>query len=127
MYNQKVVEHFTNPRNIGEMNDAHGIGSYGDPDCGDYLKIYIKVNRDTIIDIKFKIFGCSTLIATTSVLTEMVKGKSLQEIKGIAGDDIVDELGGLPEDKTHCAKLSVTAFYFALQDYKKRKNLGWAR
>ena len=127
MYTQKAQEHFINPRNVGDIPDASGVGTHGDPDCGDYLEIYIKVNRDTITDIKFKIFGCSTLIATTSILTEMVKGKGLQEIKGISGEDIVNALGGLPEDKTHCARLSVSAFYFALKDYQKRKSLGWAR
>ncbi len=127
MYNQKVVEHFTNPRNIGEIPDANGVGTYGDPDCGDHLKIFIKVNRDIITEVKFKIFGCSTLIATTSMLTEMAQGKRLQEAKEISGEDIVNELGGLPQDKAHCARLSVSAFYFALQDYQKRKSLGWAR
>ncbi len=127
MDNEKVIDHFTNPRNIGDIPDAHGVGTYGDDGCGDYLKIYIKVNRNKIIDIKFKIFGCSTLIATTSMLTEMVEGKTLEEVKGISEDDIVQSLGGLPEEKTHCAKYSIMAFYYALQDYDKRKKLGWAR
>lgn len=127
MDNPSIRDHFTNPRNVGEIPGADGIGTYGDPDCGDYLVIYLKVNRGNIVDIKYKIFGCSTLIALTSMLTEMVKGKVLEEVRGITGDDILEALGGVPEDKTHCARLCLTAFYLALQDYKKKKRLGWAR
>lgn len=127
MDNEKVVDHFTSPRNIGDLPDAHGVGTHGDAACGDYLVIYIKVTRDIISDIKFKIYGCSTLIATTSMLTEMVKGKTSKEAALITGEDVVDALGGLPKDKTHCANLSITALHLTLQDYKKRKKLGWAR
>ncbi len=127
MDNEKVKDHFTNPRNIGDLPDAHGVGTHGDEGCGDYLVMYIKVNRDRIVDIKFKIYGCSTLIATTSMLTEMAKGKTLREAARITGEDVVNALGGLPKDKTHCANLSITALHMTLQDYKKRKSLGWAR
>ncbi len=127
MYNEKVMDHFTNPRNIGYIHDAHGVGDYGDPDCGDQIIIYLQVNRGVIKDIKFKIFGCSTLIATTSMLTEMVMGKPLEEARKITGSDIVQALEGLPEDKAHCAKLSITALHYALRDYEKKKSLGWAR
>ncbi|UNC92998.1 iron-sulfur cluster assembly scaffold protein [Candidatus Contubernalis alkaliaceticus] len=127
MENQLVVDHFTNPRNIGDLPDAHGIGTYGAPDCGDYLVIYIKVNREKISDIKYKIYGCSTLIATTSMMTEMAKGKTIQEARLITGEDVVKALGGLPEDKTHCANLSITALHFTFQDFNKRKSLGWTR
>ncbi|MPN33213.1 Iron-sulfur cluster assembly scaffold protein IscU [bioreactor metagenome] len=116
-FNDKVIEHFTNPRNTGVMEDADAEGTCGDPGCGDYLIIYIKVKDQIITDISFLVFGCVAAIATSSVTTELAKGKSLEEAATITDTDIVAALGGLPENKLHCSVLGATALQNAIKNY----------
>jgi nitrogen fixation NifU-like protein len=120
MYTEKVKEHFFHPRNVGEIKDADGIGKVGNPTCGDIMAIYIKVKDDKIIDIKFKTFGCTAAIATSSVLTEMAKGKKLEEALKITRDDVAKELGGLPAIKMHCSNLAADALREAIKDYRSK-------
>ncbi|ADL07892.1 Fe-S cluster assembly scaffold protein NifU [Thermosediminibacter oceani] len=121
MYNEKVMDHFTNPRNVGEIPDADGIGEVGNPVCGDMMKIYIKVKDDVIEDIKFKTFGCGAAIATSSMVTEMVKGKTIEEALKVSNKAVADALGGLPPVKMHCSNLAADALHAAIEDYKKKK------
>lgn len=121
MYNEKVMDHFQNPRNVGEIEDADGMGQVGNPQCGDIMKIYIKVKDDVIEDIKFKTFGCAAAIATSSIITEMVKGKTIDEALKIKNLDVAKELGGLPPVKLHCSNLAADALQEAIKDYKKKK------
>ncbi|MDR2074170.1 MAG: Fe-S cluster assembly scaffold protein NifU [Oscillospiraceae bacterium] len=120
-YTREVMDHFLNPRNSGEIEDADGIGEVGNPRCGDVMKIYIKVESGRISDIKFKTFGCAAAIATSSVATEMVKGKSLEEALKLNNRDVVSALGGLPDIKLHCSLLAEQAFKSAVFDYYKRR------
>lgn len=120
MYNDKVIDHFTNPRNVGEIPDADGIGDVGNAVCGDTTKITIKVEDNRIKDIKFKTFGCGAAIATSSMLTEMVKGMTLEEAAKITDVDIANELGGIPEHKMHCSNMAADALRTAIEDYKKK-------
>ncbi len=120
MYNEKVMDHFQNPRNVGEMNSPSGVGEVGNMKCGDIMKIYIKVKDDVIEDIKFLTFGCGAAIASSSVLTEMVKGKTLQEAEAITNQHVADELEGLPPAKLHCSNLAADALHNAIEDYKSR-------
>ena len=120
-YTEKVKEHFFHPRNVGEIKNADGIGKVGNPTCGDVMAIYIKVKDDRIVDIKFKTFGCTAAIATSSVLTEMAKGKTLDEAIKITRDDVANELGGLPAIKLHCSNLAADALREAIKDYKSKK------
>jgi nitrogen fixation protein NifU and related proteins len=120
MYTDKLMDHFQNPRNVGTLRGADGIGVIGDPDCGDYLRIYIKVSEDCLKEIKFEVFGCPAAIATTSVLTEVAKGKKIAEVFKITDQDIADALGGLPDAKMHCSNLGTVALYFAIMDYFSR-------
>lgn len=120
MYTDKVIEHFLNPRNVGRIADPDGVGTLGDPSCGDYLRIYIKVNDNRIVDIKFEIFGCPAAIATSSVLTELAKGKTLEEALEITDLEIVRALGGLPDPKIHCSNLGAAALHRAILDYSVR-------
>jgi nitrogen fixation NifU-like protein len=122
MYSEKVLEHFRNPRNVGEIEDADGVGTVGNPVCGDMMSIYIKVKDDKIDDIKFRTFGCGAAIATTSMTTELAKGKTLDEAMGITKQDVSDELGGLPPVKMHCSNLAADALHEAIEDYKGKKN-----
>ncbi len=117
MYKEKVFEHFTSPRNVGHLENADGTGTVGDPSCGDYLRIYIKVKYHRIVDIKFEIMGCPAAIATSSILTEMVKGMSLDEAWMISDEDVLSALGGLPEHKEHCSNLSTGALKEAINNY----------
>lgn len=117
VYNDTVFDHFMNPRNAGVLNDADGIGVCGDPGCGDFLNIYIKVADGSIKDINFLVFGCAAAIATSSMTTELAKGKSLEEAIKITEDDIIEALGGLPEHKKHCSNLGVKALRNAIEDY----------
>jgi nitrogen fixation NifU-like protein len=116
-----------NPRNVGEIQDADGIGTVGNPKCGDIMKLYIKVeNKDDkkiIVDAKFKTFGCGAAIATSSVLTEKIKGKDIDEVLKLTNKDIMDELGGLPPVKIHCSCLAEQALHAAIFDYAKKNNL----
>lgn len=118
MYTEKVMDHFTNPRNVGEINDADGIGEVGNAKCGDIMRIYLKVNDDGIIeDVKFKTFGCGAAIATSSMVTELVKGKTLKEALEISNKAVAEALGGLPPAKMHCSNLAADALHEAIKDY----------
>jgi nitrogen fixation NifU-like protein len=121
LYSEKVLEHFRNPRNVGEIEDADGVGTVGNPVCGDLMTIYIKVNDDRIEDIKFKTFGCGAAIATTSMTTEMAKGKTLDEAMKITRQDVAEELGGLPPIKMHCSNLAADALHEAIKDYRRKR------
>lgn len=119
-YSMKVIEHFMSPRNVGSMKDPDGVGQYGDLKCGDSLTIYIKV-KDNIIDkISFLVFGCTAAIATSSMVTEMAKGKTLDEAKAITEKQLIDALDGLPDSKLHCSVLGVKALRAAVLDYEEK-------
>jgi nitrogen fixation NifU-like protein len=120
MYSEKVMDHFSNPRNVGEIEDANGIGTEGNPVCGDLMTIYIKVKDNVIEDIKFKTFGCGAAIATSSMITEMAMGKTLDEALGISRNDVADALEGLPPVKMHCSNLAADALHAAIEDYKNK-------
>ena len=120
MYSEKVMDHFTNPRNVGDMEDADGVGQEGNPTCGDAMKIYIKVKDDRIVDAKFKTFGCGAAIAVSSMVTEMVKGKTLDEALAISKEAVANELGGLPPQKMHCSMLGSDALKKAIEDYRSK-------
>lgn len=120
MYSEKVMDHFMNPRNLGELENADGVGEVGNPTCGDLMKIFIKVENDKIIDIKFQTFGCGAAIATSSMVTELAKGKSLDEALEITRDDVATNLEGLPPLKMHCSNLASDALRAAIEDYRKR-------
>lgn len=121
MYSEKVMDHFRNPRNMGEIPDADGVGTVGNPVCGDMMNIYIKVKDDKIADIKFKTFGCGAAIATSSMVTELAKGKTLEEASKITRANVANNLGGLPPVKMHCSNLAADGLQAAIQDYIKRK------
>lgn len=120
MYSELVMEHFSNPRNVGEIPDADGVGEEGNPTCGDIMKIYIKVRDGRIADVKFKTFGCGAAIATSSMVTEMVMGKTLEEAMEISNRAVAEALGGLPPVKMHCSNLAADALHKAIEDYKSR-------
>lgn len=122
MYTEKVMDHFENPRNVGEIQDADGVGQVGNPTCGDIMKIYLKVNEGVIEDVKFKTFGCGAAIATSSMVTEMVKGKTLDEALKISNKMVAEALGGLPPKKMHCSNLAADALHAAIEDYKAKQN-----
>lgn len=121
MYSEKVMEHFANPRNVGEIEDADGVGTVGNPVCGDLMTIYIKVKDNIIDDIKFKTFGCGAAIATSSMVTELAKGRIIEEALKITKKDVADELEGLPPVKMHCSNLAADGLHAAIDDYKKKK------
>jgi len=121
MYSEKVMEHFRNPKNMGEMKDADAMGTVGNPVCGDLMTIYIKVKNNRINDIKFKTFGCAAAIATSSMITEIAKGKTLDEATKITRDDVANELNGLPPIKMHCSNLAADALKEAVKNYYKNK------
>jgi nitrogen fixation NifU-like protein len=121
MYTEKVMEHFKNPRNVGEIPDADGVGTVGNPVCGDLMTIYIKVKDNRLTDIKFKTFGCGSAIATSSMITELAKGKTLKEAMNITRANVADSLGGLPPIKMHCSNLAADALHAAIEDYHKRQ------
>jgi nitrogen fixation NifU-like protein len=121
MYTKKVMDHFTNPRNVGEMPDADGVGELGNPVCGDAMKIYIKVKDNRIVDAKFQTFGCGAAIAVSSMVTEMVKGKTLEEALAISKETVADALDGLPAQKQHCSNLGADALHKAIEDYKNKQ------
>lgn len=122
MYSEKVMEHFSNPRNVGEIEDADGIGRVGSPSCGDTMDIYIKVKDGVLTDVKFRTFGCAAAIASSSMMTEMAKGKTIEEVLEITRDDVADELGGLPEAKMHCSNLASDAIRAAIEDYLEKSS-----
>lgn len=123
-YTEQVMDHFTNPRNMGEMEDASGVGTVGNAKCGDIMRIYIKVENDVIVDVKFKTFGCGAAIATSSKATEMVKGKTIDEALKITNKAVMEALGGLPPVKVHCSVLAEEALHAAIQDYRDRMEKG---
>ena len=124
MYTEQVMDHFMNPRNVGEIEDASGVGEVGNAKCGDIMKIFIKVENEVITDVKFKTFGCGAAIATSSKATELVKGKTLDEALQITNKMVMESLGGLPPVKVHCSVLAEEALHAAIQDYKDRLEKG---
>lgn len=124
MYTDKVMEHFLNPRNTGELEDPDGVGVVGNPVCGDVMSIQIKVENNILIDIKFKTFGCAAAIATSSMVTELAMGKTLEEALKISRNDVAESLEGLPAQKLHCSNLAADALHEAINDYlnKQQKN-----
>jgi nitrogen fixation NifU-like protein len=122
MYSDKVSDHFKNPRNVGEIEDADGVGTVGNPVCGDLMTIYIKVKDDKIEDVKFKTFGCGAAIATSSMITEIAEGKTLDEGLSITRSEVASSLGGLPSIKMHCSNLAADALHAAINDYRKKKD-----
>ena len=121
MYSEKVMEHFQNPRNVGEIEDADGVGEIGNPVCGDIMKLYIKVSENRITEAKFKTFGCGAAIATSSMVTELVKGKTLEEAEKISRDTVAEALDGLPPVKMHCSNLAADALQKAIEDYRGQR------
>ena len=119
-YTEQVMDHFMNPRNMGEMEDASGVGTVGNAKCGDIMRIYIKVENDVITDVKFKTFGCGAAIATSSKATEIVKGMTLEEAEKVTNKMVMEALGGLPPVKVHCSVLAEEALHAAIQDYRDR-------
>ncbi len=119
-YTQKVIDHFKNPHNQGEIKDADAVGQAGNPICGDVMKIYLKVRDNVIKDIKFETLGCAAAIAVSSCLTDLVKGKTLDEALALTKDKIVEDLGGLPPVKIHCSMLGVEALHEAIKEYKSK-------
>src|SRR5450759_648862 len=117
MYSDLVMDHFSNPRNVGEIEDADGVGQIGNPVCGDVMRISIDVDDDRIADVKFKTFGCGAAVATSSMVTEMVKGKTLAEAAEISNKTVAEALGGLPPNKMNCSNLAADALHLAIQDY----------
>ncbi len=120
MYTDKVMDHFRNPRNMGEIPNADGIGTVGNPVCGDLMTMYIKVRNNRIEDVKFKTYGCGAAIATSSMTTELAKGKTLDEAMKITRASVADSLGGLPKVKMHCSNLAADALHAAIEDYREK-------
>jgi nitrogen fixation NifU-like protein len=121
MYSDVVMDHFTNPRNVGEIEDADGVGEVGNPTCGDMMTFYIKVDDGKLSDVKFKTFGCGAAIAVSSMVSEMAKGKTIEEALKIGRDDVAEELGGLPKQKMHCSNLGSDALHKAIEDYQSKQ------
>lgn len=123
IYSDLVMDHFSEPRNLGEMSDADGIGEVGSPACGDIMKMYIKVNDNVITDIKFKTFGCGAAVASSSMATEMIKGKTIEDALKVKNSDVIKALHGLPDAKIHCSVLAEQAIRSAISDYYTRKGI----
>ena len=121
VYSEKVMEHFMNPRNVGEIADADGVGTVGNPVCGDVMAFYIKVDNGHLSDVKFKTFGCGAAIAVSSMVSEMAKGMSLEEAKQLNRNMVADELDGLPPVKMHCSNLGAEALHKAIEDYEAKQ------
>jgi nitrogen fixation protein NifU and related proteins len=124
VYSEKVMDHFTNPRNVGEIENADGIGEEGNPVCGDMMTFYIKVKDNRLEDVKFKTFGCGAAIAVSSMVSEMAKGKTLEEAMKITPKSVADELEGLPKNKFHCSNLGAQALHKAIEDYQNKQKAG---
>ena len=122
-YSKKVMDHFVNPRNVGEIEDASGVGNVGNAKCGDIMRVYLKIEGDIIIDAKFKTFGCGAAVATSSMATEMVKGKTIQEALKITNKAVMEALDGLPPVKAHCSNLAEEALQSALWDYATKNGI----
>ncbi len=121
LYSEKVMDHFRNPRNVGVIEDANGIGEVGNAKCGDIMKMYLKIEDDIIQDVKFETFGCGSAIASSSMATEMIKGKPVSEAMNLTNKAVAEALDGLPDYKMHCSVLAEEAIKSALEDYNKRK------
>ena len=120
LYSDKVMDHFENPRNVGIIEDANGVGEVGNPTCGDIMKMYLKIEDDVIVDVKFKTFGCGSAIATSSMATELIKGKTITEALELTNKAVVEALDGLPARKIHCSVLAEDAIRMALKDYYEK-------
>jgi nitrogen fixation NifU-like protein len=129
MYTKKVMEHFLNPRNVGEIKNADGVGTVGNPVCGDVMTFYIKIKDNSIADVKFKTFGCGAAIAVASMVSEMAKGKTIEEVKKITNEMVVEQLDGLPPHKLHCSNLGADALHRAIDNYlsKAKKKMAKKR
>ncbi len=123
MYSEKVLDHFTNPRNVGELPDANGVGEVGNAKCGDIMRMYLKIEGEVITDVRFKTFGCGAAIATSSMATEMVKGRTVEEALQLTNKAVMEALDGLPPVKVHCSVLAKQAVRAALADYYKRQGI----
>ncbi|HZK56073.1 MAG TPA: Fe-S cluster assembly scaffold protein NifU [Desulfosporosinus sp.] len=121
MYTEKVMDHFTNPRNVGEIENPDGVGEVGNAKCGDIMRIYLDIKDDIIQDVKFKTFGCGAAVATSSMVTEMVKGKTIEEALVISNAAVAEALGGLPPAKMHCSNLAADALQSAIQNYRDKQ------
>lgn len=122
-YSAKVMEHFTNPHNVGEIPDANGVGEIGNAKCGDIMKMYLKIENDVVVDVKFKTYGCASAIATSSIATDMIKGQPISEVLKLTNSAVVEALDGLPAVKIHCSVLAEQAVKAALSDYYKRQGI----
>ena len=122
LYSEKVMDHFLHPRNVGVIEDADGVGEVGNAKCGDIMKMYLKIDNDIITDVKFETFGCGSAIASSSMATEMIKGKPLSEVRELTNKAVAESLDGLPDYKMHCSVLAEEAIKSALEDYEKRKS-----
>lgn len=123
LYSEKVMDHFQNPRNVGEIENADGIGEVGNPTCGDIMRMYLKIDNDIITDVKFKTFGCGSAIASSSMATEMINGKNIKEALDLSNKAVVEALDGLPARKIHCSVLAEEAIKSALVDYYEKNGL----
>ena len=123
MYTEQVMEHFTNPRNMGELPDANAVGEVGNAKCGDIMKMFLKIENDIIVDVKFKTYGCASAIATSSIATEMVKGHRISEALSLSNKAVVEALGGLPPHKIHCSVLAEQAIKAAIANYYKQQGV----
>ena len=123
LYTETVMDHFTHPRNVGEIPDADGVGEVGNAKCGDIMKMYLKIKDDRIEDVKFETFGCGSAIASSSMATEMIKGKTIDEALAVTNRQVVDALGGLPAHKLHCSVLAEESIKAAVKDYYDRNNI----
>lgn len=121
MYTDTVMDHFQNPRNAGELEQPDGIGTVGNPECGDITRVYLKVSDGRIVDVRFKTFGCAAAIASGSIATEMIRGKTLADAEALTRDNVADALGGLPEKKMHCSNIASDAIRAAIEDYRTRQ------
>ena len=123
LYSEKVMDHFRNPRNVGVIENPDGVGEVGNPVCGDIMKIYLKIDNDTITDVKFETFGCGSAIASSSMATELIKGKTIDEALAVTNKQVVEALGGLPAYKLHCSVLAEESIKSAVKDYYDRNNI----
>ena len=123
LYSEKVMDHFRNPRNVGVIEDANGIGEVGNAKCGDIMKMYLKIEDDIVKDVKFETFGCGSAIASSSMATELIKGKPVSEVRTLTNKAVAEALDGLPDYKMHCSVLAEEAIQSALEDYEKRKGI----
>ena len=122
LYSEKVMDHFLHPRNVGVIEDANAVGEVGNAKCGDIMKMYLKIKDDIVEDVKFETFGCGSAIASSSMATEMIKGKPLSEVRALTNKAVTEALDGLPAHKIHCSVLAEEAIHSALEDYERRQN-----